>query len=291
MVYTDHKSLKHFLQQRISSPDQQCWLAKLPRYQFEVKYKHGLENKIADALSRCFDEEEMNTIISYPLWDDRKKILEEIAIDPYIQQLTSKVQENPEANDGYEVKQGILLYHGRLVISPKSPSIPWLLEEFHGTPAGGHSDLLRTYRRLADSLYWVGMQKSSRDFVRACDVCQRQKYSATTPGGLLQPLPIPNAIWEDLSLDFITGLPKSKGYEVVLVVVDRLSKYSHFILLKHPYTTKSIAEVFMKEVVRLHGIPSSLVSDRDPIFVSHFWLELFKLQGTKLKMSSAYHPE
>jgi hypothetical protein len=122
-------------------------------------------------------------------------------------------------------------------------------------------------------------------------VCQRQKYSATTPGGLLQLLHIPNAVWEDMSLDFITGLPKSKGYEAILVVVDRLSKYCHFILLKHPYTAKSIGEVFVREVVRLHGIPSSVVSDRDPIFVSHFWLELFKLQGTKLKMSSAYHPE
>jgi hypothetical protein len=140
-------------------------------------------------------------------------------------------------------------------------------------------------------LYWVGMQKRIRDFVRECDVCQRQKYSATTPGGLLQPLPIPNAVWEDLSLDFITGLPKSKGFGVVLVVVDRLSKYSHFILLKHPYTAKSIVELFVREVVRLHGIPSSLISDRDPLFVSHFWMELFKLQRTKLKMSSAYHPE
>lgn len=166
VVYTDHKSLKHFLQQRISSPDQQCWLAKLLRYQFEVKYKPGPENKAVDALSRCFDEGEMNTIISYPLWDDRKKILEEIATDPYIQQLTSKVQENPEARAGYEVKQGILLYHGRLVISPHSPSIPWLLEEFHGTPAGGHSGFLRTYRRVADSLYWVGMQKSVRFYQR-----------------------------------------------------------------------------------------------------------------------------
>jgi hypothetical protein len=135
------------------------------------------------------------------------------------------------------------------------------------------------------------MQRSVRDFVRACDVCQRQKYSATTPGGLLQPLPIPNAIWEDVSLDFITGLPKSKGFDAILVVVDRLSKYSHFILLKHPYSAKSIAELFVKEIVRLHGIPKSIISDRDPLFVSHFWLELFKLQGTKLKMSSAYHPE
>ena len=76
-------------------------------------------------------------------------------------------------------------------------------------------------------------------------------------------MPILTAVWEDLSLDFITGLPKYKGYEVVLVVVDRLSKYSHFILLKHPYTAKSTAEVFVREVVRLHGIPSSVISDRD----------------------------
>ena len=91
------------------------------------------------------------------------------------------------------------------------------------------------------------MQRSVRDYVRSCDVCQRQKYSSTTPGGLLQPLPIPNGEWEDLSLDFITGLPKSKGYAAVLVVVDRLSKYSHFVLLKHPYTAKSIVELFVKE--------------------------------------------
>ncbi|PNY16937.1 retrotransposon-related protein [Trifolium pratense] len=291
IVYTDHKSLKHFLQQRVSSPDQQCWVAKLLGYQFEVKYKPGSENRAADALSRCFDEGEMNTIISFPLWADRQKLLDELTNDSYIKKLMLEVQESPETKPGFEVKQGVLLYHDRLVLSPHSPSIPWLLEEYHSTPSGGHSGFLRTYRRMADSLYWVGMQKSVRDYVRSCDVCQRQKYSATTPGGLLQPLPIPNRVWEDLSLDFITGLPKSKGYEAVLVVVDRLSKYSHFILLKHPYTAKTIAELFMKEVVRLHGIPNSIISDRDPLFVSHFWMELFKLQGTKLKMSSAYHPE
>jgi len=102
------------------------------------------------------------------------------------------------------------------------------------------------------------MQKAVKEFVRACDICQRQKYAATTPGGLLQPLPIPNGIWEDLSLDFITGLPKSRGYEAVLVVVDMLSKYSHFLLLKHPYTAKSIAELFVKEIVVEAKIPLKL---------------------------------
>lgn len=92
-------------------------------------------------------------------------------------------------------------------------------------------------------------------------------------------------------MDFITGLPKSKGYEVILVIVERLSKYCHFLPLKHLYNSRSIFKVFTKEGVRLHGIPLSIVSDRDPIFVSHFWKELFKLKGTHLKMISAYHPE
>ncbi|CAJ2641615.1 unnamed protein product [Trifolium pratense] len=92
-------------------------------------------------------------------------------------------------------------------------------------------------------------------------------------------------------MDFITGLPKSKGFEAIFVVVDRLSKYAHFILLKRPYSARSLAETFTKEVVRLHGIPESIVSDRDPIFVSNFWQELFKQQGTFLKFSTAYHPQ
>ncbi|PNY16753.1 hypothetical protein L195_g013478 [Trifolium pratense] len=201
-------------------------------YWFEVKYKPGLDNKAADALSRCYDEVEFSAIVSYPTWVDRKKLLDEVATDVDIQKLLQELQINPAARPGYSVNNGVLFYHGR------------------------------TYRRLADNLYWVGMQKSARDFVRSCDTCQRQKYSATTPGGLLQPLPIPNAIWEDLSVDFVTGLPKSKGYDVVLVVVDRLSKYSHFILLKHPNSAKSIAELFVKEIVRLHGIPKSIISDQ-----------------------------
>jgi len=96
-------------------------------------------------------------------------------------------------------------------MSSKSAYIPLILQELHSTLVGGHSGFLRTYRRVAGNLFWIGMKNYVHEFVRSCDVCQRQKYSASSPAGLLQPLPIPQQVWEDISLDFITGLPKSKG--------------------------------------------------------------------------------
>ena len=92
-------------------------------------------------------------------------------------------------------------------------------------------------------------------------------------------------------MGFIEGLPSSNGYTVIMVVVDRLSKYAHFVALKHPYTAITIAKAFVANVVRLHGIPTAIVSDRDKVFVSSFWQALFQLQGTKLRMSSSYHPQ
>ncbi|KAL0541112.1 hypothetical protein IC582_021147 [Cucumis melo] len=165
-----------------------------------------------------------------------------------------------------------------------------MLSTYHDSVVGGHSRFLRTYKRLASELYWPGMKTDVKKHCEECVVCQRNKTLALSPTGLLTPLEIPQQVWNDISMDFIEGLPKAKGFEVVFVVVDRLSKYSHFIPLKHPYIAKSMADVFVKEVVRLHGFPSSIVSDRDKVFLNNFWKELFRLAGTKLNKSTAYHP-
>ena len=101
---------------------------------------------------------------------------------------------------------------------------------------------------------------------------------------------MPTAVWTDIGLDFVEALPRVGGKSIILTVVDRFSKYCHFIPLTHPYTAESVAQVFFAEIVRLHGVPQSIVSDRDPVFTSFFWRELMRLIGTKLRMTSAFHP-
>ena len=102
---------------------------------------------------------------------------------------------------------------------------------------------------------------------------------------------IPTTPWIDVSLDFVEGLPKSQGYEVILVVVDRLTKYSHFVPISHPYSAAKVASLYMHYIFKLYGLLASIVSDRDATFTSLFWSELFRLQGTNLAMSTAYHPQ
>lgn len=136
------------------------------------------------------------------------------------------------------------MHKDRLVLPRDSTFVQMALQEGHGSNIGGHGGFLKTYQAIAGTFYWKGMRKDIRAYIAACDVCQQQKYSLLALVGLLQPLPVPDKVWEDISMDFVEGLPKSEGFDSILVIVDRLSKYAHFIGLKHPFSTPSIATIF-----------------------------------------------
>lgn len=157
----------------------------------------------------------------------------------------------------------------------------------HSSAIGGHSGVSVTYRRLKQLFAWSGMKAAVHSFVTACDVCQRAKPDKTKLPGLLQPLSVPDKAWSVVSMDFIEGLPSSSGFTCILVVVDLFSKYAHFVSIKHPFTASSVAQCFLSNAYKYHGLPQAIVSDQDRIFTSTFWCELFRLAGVELRLSTA----
>ena len=161
----------------------------------------------------------------------------------------------------------------------------------HDSPVGGHSGFPVTYRRIKQLFSWPSMKTIVKQYVSSCSTCQQAKPDRSKYPGLLQPLPIPKQAWEVISMDFVEGLPRSANANTILVVVDTFSKYSHFLPLLHPFSALKVAQLFMDCVYKLHGLPVSIVTDRDRIFTSRLWQERFRLSGTTLKMSTSYHPQ
>jgi hypothetical protein len=126
--------------------------------------------------------------------------------------------------------------------------------------------------------------------VEKCDICQRNKGETVKTPKTLQPLLIPPNIWIDISMDFIVGLPKSRNKSVIMVIVDHLSKHAHLCALQHPFTTSTVGQFFMDNIFKLHGMPHSIVSNRDKRFTRNFWQDLFKIHETQLQLSTSYHP-
>jgi hypothetical protein len=224
-----------------------------------------------------------------PTWvEDIKRSYES---DPESQSRIAKVLADAENSSKYNLRSGLLLYKGCIVVGNVDSLRTQILHLVHDNPTAGHSGYQKTLHRAKQDFYWPGLRSDIRHYIRGCDMCQRHKHETLLPFGFLQPLPIPTQVWADISMDFIEGLPLSQGASVIMVVVDRLSKYAHFIPIAHPFRTTKIANVFMNNVFKLNGMQVSIVSDRDVIFTSSFWQELFKIQGISLAMSSAYHPQ
>jgi RNase H-like domain found in reverse transcriptase/Reverse transcriptase (RNA-dependent DNA polymerase)/Integrase zinc binding domain/Chromo (CHRromatin Organisation MOdifier) domain/Retroviral aspartyl protease len=286
-VITDHEALKYLLTQPNLSRRQARWVEELAPYNVQIEYKPGRINP-ADALSRRPDLKLSAISESILSPEVRQWFQTAYKTDPYFQNPDPQklvFQENLwylKVNDG----------HMKLAV-PDDPDLKLLLlHEHHDIPIAGHLGKDKTLDALSRTFFWPGMSRDVRQHVRTCDSCQRNKSSTQRPLGLLQSLPIPSRPWESISMDLITCLPKTaNGHDAIFTVVDRLTKLAHFLPTTTTVTAPQLAQLFFDQIFRLHGLPTSIISDRDTRFTSNFWSHLFKLMGTKLAMSTANHPQ
>ena len=207
-----------------------------------------------------------------------------------VSELLQQLAVQPQSHSLFQLQEGLLRYKNCIWVGADTELQVKFIKAFHAT-TGGHSGFPVTYKRLLSLFRWAGMKAQVQHFVATCQICQQAKPERVLYPGKLTPLRVPPSAWHTISLDFIHGLPPSGKYNCILVIIDSFSKYGNFLPLKHPFSAAKIAEVFIDTIYKLHGLPAAVVSDRDPIFTSSFWQNIFSRLGTELCMSSSYHPQ
>ncbi|GAU49705.1 hypothetical protein TSUD_182030 [Trifolium subterraneum] len=253
IILTDHRSLKELMSQVIQTPEQQLYLARLIGYDYTIQYQSGKSNTVADALSRVpeFTGAELLTL-SVPSFTFLRTLKQELQANESFVTRKQEIELSPADHVDFKVVQDLIFHRGRIWLPQGLAFTQVLLEEFHKTPIGGHLGVSKTVARLSENFTWSGLRQDVQQFVAACIDCQHSKYETCKAAGLLCPLPIPHSPWEDLSLDFIVGLPPYLGNTTILVVVDRFSKGIHLGMLQPHYTAYKVASLFMEIVGKLH---------------------------------------
>ncbi|KAL0641682.1 hypothetical protein Bca4012_102537 [Brassica carinata] len=284
VIHTYHESLKHIKGQQKLNKRHARWVEFIETFPYVIHYKKCKENVVADALSRRY------TLLS----SMETKLLgfEHIkscyANDPEFKDVFRE-SEKRASGKFYQVK-GFLFYDNRLCV-PSGSLRELYVREAHAGGLMGHFGVAKTLSTLQEHFYWPGMKKEVERVCSRCVVCKQAK-SKVQPTGLYTPLPIPTTPWIDISMDFVLGLPRTrKGRDSIFVVVDRFSKMAHFLPCHKTDDASLVADLFFREVVRLHGMPRTIVSDRDTKFLSYFWKTLWGKLGTKLLFSTTCHPQ
>ena len=319
-VVTDHKSLVYLRTQPHLSPRQTRWLELLEQYNFTIEYQEGKHNVVADGLSRRMDHKLDTTVtdVSQTPQAEHLELAPLQAADAST--TTTAVSSNvghslraalmkayaadarcaealrdPQSQPDWKYVNGLLVtrqLQPRVVV-PNDPAVKSLiLHECHDVPLSGHLGTAKTIERVVRRFVWPNMNEEIRHYVATCVSCQQNKPSSQLPIGLLQPLPIPDQPWQTVTMDLITSLPRTKsGFDAIVVFVDKLTKWATYVPTTTDVNAPGLARLFFLNIVRLRGIPSAIVSDRDPRFTSLFWNALWQQLGTKLQMSTAFHPQ
>ncbi|KAK8918413.1 hypothetical protein KSP39_PZI022006 [Platanthera zijinensis] len=287
VILSDHEALKFVNSQNKISPRHAKWISYLQEYTFIIKHLKGTLNRVADALSRVTLL--LNTMEVSVIGFDRIK--DEYIHCPDFKDIYFAAKDNsPTTISAFYIRDGYLFKHVQLCI-PRSSLRHFIIWELHSGGLGGHFGRDKTIALVEDKFFWPGLKPMVNKVVGSCRVCQLAKGNKTN-AGLYTPLPISSVPWQDVSMDFILGLPMTfRHHDSILVVVDRFSKMAYFIASNNTYDASNVAKLFFKEVVAHRGVPKTIVSDRDVKFTSYFWKTLWKLMGTKLLFSSAYHPQ
>ena len=226
-IATDHKSLIHLGEQKLQEGMQHKAFLKLLGLQYKILYKKGLENKAADALSW---QAEPSTVVaiftSTPKW--LEIIVEGYTKDDQTKQLLTKLSITGSNDKGFSLSDGLIKYKNRIWLGNHTEAHRAMLLALHSSGLGGHSGITATYHKVRALFAWPNLKQSVIDYINACEVCAQAKPKHCRLPGLLQPLPVPQHAWHTISLDFIEGLPKSKHFDTILVIVDKLTKYAHF---------------------------------------------------------------
>ena len=303
-IYTDHKSLKYLPTQKELNLRQRRWMEFIKDYDCLIDYHPGKANVVADALSRksMMALQVLNVGLSF---SGDGAIVAELRAQPVlldqIRQAQSEdanfivIREKLQSGDSipdFTIRDNCLYFKNRLCVPNWDELRKSILTEAHSSQFAMHPGATKMYQNLRRHYWWSGMKRDVTAFVAQCLVCQQVKAEHQVPSGLLQQITIPEWKWERITMDFVTSLPLTqKKHDAVWVVVDRLTKSAHFLPVRADYTLERLARLYVDEIVRLHGVPVSIISDRDPRFTSRFWKKLQEALGTRLNFSTAFHPQ